>query len=108
MTIMINTDPSEARLHQLLRHVDQREMALPLLCFVAGHRPLSFLAGQILYLLEPLAGLLGQTGVRVWAALLSDPAGPGLFTQTLTSPSAEAIQSPNPQPPQALHDHGPA
>jgi hypothetical protein len=108
MTTMIDTDISATRPQRLFRYIGQRDLALPLLCFIAGHRPLAFMAGQMLYLFEPLAGLLGQSSVRAWAALLSDPAGPALLTQTLTSPSPDSARHPITQPPQAPHDHNPA
>jgi hypothetical protein len=103
---MIDTDSSESRLRRLFCYIDQRDLTLPLLCFIAGHRPLAFLAGQMLYLVEPLAGLLGQGSVRAWAALFSDPAGSGLLTQALISPLAHLPNHPSTQPVQAPHDHG--
>jgi hypothetical protein len=69
----------------------QRALALPLLCFIAGHRPLAFLAGQLLYVVEPLAGLLGQQGWRSWAALLSEPGGPDLLMQVLAQSTQQAL-----------------
>jgi hypothetical protein len=52
----------------------RRQAATPLLLFVAGHRPLAFFAGQLLYAVEPLGALLGLPTWSRWAALLSDPA----------------------------------
>jgi hypothetical protein len=44
-----------------------RELALPVLCFLASHRPLAFLASQCTYLLEPLLAILG---VADWCAVV--------------------------------------
>jgi hypothetical protein len=48
-------------------------LATPLLLFVAGHRPLAFLAGQALYVTAPLGLLLGWDEITSWAELLSAP-----------------------------------
>lgn len=96
---------------RMVRHIAQREMALPLLCLVAGHRPLAFVAGQILYLLEPLAAIGGQSRWQMWAALLSDPAGYDLLTETLarstetSSFQTSSIQT-NVQPTHYSPDYG--
>jgi len=68
----------------LLRAIAQREMALPVLCFIAGHRPLAFVTGQLLYLVAPLAALLDQPICSEWAALLSHPQGARLLEEHLT------------------------
>ena len=61
----------------------RREVALPLLLFVAGHRPLAFVVGQLLYLGLPGAVVLGWPHLGDWAALLSHPHGPPLLEQAL-------------------------
>lgn len=58
-------------------------LALPALLFVAAHRPVAFVVGQLLYMGAPLATLGGWAGVRDWAALLSHPAGAGLLEESL-------------------------
>jgi hypothetical protein len=50
-----------------------RQMSAPLLLFASSHAPLAFLAGQALYLVAPLADLLGWPTPHVWAAQLSRP-----------------------------------
>jgi hypothetical protein len=51
----------------------RRQLATPLLLLLASHRPLTFVAGQLLYLLAPLGALLGWVEIDAWAALLSAP-----------------------------------
>ena len=51
----------------------RRQLALPLLLFLAGQRPLAFFAGQLLYAAQPLCALLGLPSCTEWAAVLSDP-----------------------------------
>ncbi|RIK40184.1 MAG: hypothetical protein DCC55_15815 [Chloroflexi bacterium] len=66
-------DPQDHRLTALTQQLARLELLTPALCFLAGHRPLAFVAGQLLYLLEPLATLAGGSGLSAWAELLSDP-----------------------------------
>ena len=56
-----------------LARIGAHQMQLPTLLFVAGHRPLSFLIGQLLHTVAPVAALAGWPGCAVWANLLSDP-----------------------------------
>ena len=51
----------------------RRQMSTPLLLFVSGHAPLAFIAGQALYVVAPLASLLGWDTPQAWAATLSLP-----------------------------------
>jgi hypothetical protein len=51
----------------------RRQMSTPLLLFVSGHAPLAFIAGQALYVVAPLATLLGWDAPQAWAAALSLP-----------------------------------
>lgn len=60
-----------------------REMAETVLLFLAGHRPLAFVAGQALCVLSPVASLVGVAAVGEWSAILSDPHGPGLLADAL-------------------------
>lgn len=48
-------------------------MSQTVLLFVVGHRPLAFLMGQALYLVTPLADLLGFATFNQVAQLLSRP-----------------------------------
>lgn len=60
-------------LDPLLSAAVDRQLTTPLLLFMAGHRPLAFCAGQALYLVAPLAALLGWRAAGPWAELLSSP-----------------------------------
>ena len=68
---------------QTLHAVEERQMGAPALLFFAGHRPLSFVLGQLLYAAAPLVAMAGWTGCGDWAAILSDPAGPAALEDTL-------------------------
>ncbi len=60
-------------------------MAAPLLLFLAGHRPLAFVTGQLLHFSSPFGALLGLEGMNDWAELLSHPDGPALLESELIS-----------------------
>jgi len=51
----------------------RRRLIGPLLLFVAGHRPLAFALSQTLYVVHPLASLLGVEGCNALAIDLSAP-----------------------------------
>ncbi|MEZ4656091.1 MAG: hypothetical protein R2911_00800 [Caldilineaceae bacterium] len=68
-----------------VNYIQEREMALPLLLFVAAHRPLAFVAGQFLHVASPLAQLGGWRQCADWANLLSSPAGIDQLVQLLQS-----------------------
>ncbi len=55
--------------------VADRGMATPALLFLVSHRPLAFVTGQLLYALQPLAGLLDVDACAAMAGLLSEPQG---------------------------------
>lgn len=61
----------------------RHQFATPLLLFVAGHRPLAFFAGQLLYAVEPLGAIIGLPIWTHWAILLSDPAQTDQLIATL-------------------------
>ncbi|NJN80865.1 MAG: hypothetical protein HC802_00255 [Caldilineaceae bacterium] len=71
------------QIERTVQAVARRALALPALLFLTGHRPLAFVVGQLLYVLDPCASLLGWRGGAEWAALLSDPAGPELLAASL-------------------------
>lgn len=56
----------------------RRDLRAPVQLLLESHRPLAFVAGQALYVVAPLAALLGEPRVAEWAARLSamssDPA----------------------------------
>ena len=60
-----------------------RQLALPLLLFLVGHRPLAFITGQFLHLCVPGSALLGWPQIEQWASLLSHPNGPQVLEQEL-------------------------
>ena len=68
---------------ETLSAIRQRRMVLPAILFLVGHRPLAFAFGQMLLILQPLAGLLGADGIGVWGKLLSQPGGPSALTERL-------------------------
>ena len=68
---------------EVLSAIRQRRMALPAILFLDGHRPLAFVFGQMLLILQPLAGLLGADGLGAWGELLSQPDGPSALAQRL-------------------------
>jgi hypothetical protein len=70
---------------ELLTTVQRRQLATPLLLFLAAHRPLTFTGGQVLYVLAPLCALLGWEGVEKWASLLSAPDANRRLTLLLTA-----------------------
>ncbi len=53
----------------------RREMVLPILLLISGHRPLAFVVGQLLYLLEPLGAWVFPEDWSSLALLLSHPHG---------------------------------
>jgi hypothetical protein len=59
------------------------QMGLPLLLLLVSHRPLAFMAGQLLMLALPLNLLLPGLSLRAWADLLSHPQGPVLLQRRL-------------------------
>lgn len=63
-------------IRQSIAALASRQLLTPALLYVAGHRPLAFLAGQGLFLAEPITAMLGIGAVSEWATLLSDPDGP--------------------------------
>lgn len=52
----------------------RRQMALPALLFVAGHRPLAFILGHLLLVMHPVTALLGADWAGEWGNLLTRPA----------------------------------
>ena len=76
----------------------RRNLAGPLLLFAAGHRPLAFVAGQMLHLMDPLVGLLGigawDREAGAWADLLSRPDGPDQLAAALEEARHPAKEGP--------------
>ena len=67
----------------------RRKLAGPALLFAAGHRPLAFVTGQMMHLVDPVVRLLGFSGwdreANGWADLLSAPDGPAQILAALES-----------------------
>ena len=63
----------DSHLDSFTSTVHRRHLTIPLLLLLAGHRPLTFFAGQLLYGIAPLCALLGWQEADAWAALLSAP-----------------------------------
>jgi hypothetical protein len=76
-------------LELLTTAVHRRQLATPLLLMLAGHRPLTFITGQCLYMLAPVCGLLGWQGINDWAALFSAPDANQRLITLLATPPAE-------------------
>lgn len=57
----------------LLDRLARRRLDGTALLWLSGHQPLAFVAGQICWLVAPLALLFGWTQVETWAAILSTP-----------------------------------
>ena len=73
--------PTESE--RVLQAIRQHEMTTPALLFLASHRPLAFVLGQMLHVATPMADLLGWPGCDDWADLLSDPDGLSTLEQAL-------------------------
>lgn len=77
----VNASPHQGLpLHQdaqayehLLDQIAQRRLDGLALLWLSGHQPLAFIAGQLCWLLAPLALLCGWSQVETWAAILSAP-----------------------------------
>lgn len=67
----------------MLQAIRQHEMSAPVLLFVASHRPLAFVLGQMLHVANPMADLLGWSGCNDWANILSEPDGLSTLEQAL-------------------------
>lgn len=79
-------------IEETLAFLSRRQMILPALLFLAGHRPLAFVCGQCLMVGLPLGILFSGWPLRAWAEVLSHPQGPQALEQRLrdlqTLPSA--------------------
>lgn len=80
---MENLAPDTVDMERFARVLARHRMALPALLMVVGHRPLAFIGGQLLYVLAPLAAILGISACGHWAELLSEPGGTARLEQLL-------------------------
>ncbi len=78
----------------LARH----KLAAPALLFAAGHRPLAFVTGQMIHLVDPVLGLLGfsawERRAGGWADLLSHPDGAEQILAALEAASSQPKDAP--------------
>ncbi|MCC9075457.1 hypothetical protein FKZ61_004940 [Litorilinea aerophila] len=68
-------DPEPTPEDVLWERLARPPLDTPAALFLLGHWPLRFVAGQMLYLLAPMAELLGWHGWRSWAERLSRAQG---------------------------------
>ena len=73
--------------NSLLANLKRWQISHTMLLFLAGHRPLAFMMGQGLYLLAPLADLMGFAAPERFARLLSQPEGLAWLEQVLQKQS---------------------
>jgi len=74
---------SAREMTSVLQAIRQHEMSAPVLLFLASHRPLAFVLGQMLHVANPMADLLGWSGCNDWANILSEPDGLSTLEQAL-------------------------
>lgn len=72
-------------LEHFVATVQRRQLTTPLLLMMASHRPLAFIAGQLLLTLVPLCLLLGWDEAGDWATLLSAPDAGQLLTTLIAT-----------------------
>jgi hypothetical protein len=85
-------NPSQHAIDAMRQELARRELLTPVLVLLASHRPLAFAAGQLLYLLDPLAALAGRPHLSAWAATLSDPVALAELAQTWCNPSPASLE----------------
>jgi hypothetical protein len=73
----------------LLERLARPPLDTPAALFLLGHQPLRFVAGQMLYLLAPMAELLGWRGWRPWAESLSRAHGSWTLESLQRPPSQQ-------------------
>ncbi len=78
-----------ATIQQSLQVLEQRELILPCLLFMASHRPCAFVVSQLLYMIAPLAAILGLQTCQDWAVVLSEKDGAAWLEQTLVAMACE-------------------
>lgn len=78
------TDTQANFSQQFAQLLQNKRMIGPGLLFLASHRPLAFVAGQMLYALQPITDLFDDVALSHAAELLSSPDGPALLGQALT------------------------
>lgn len=90
------TQNPELMLIPIGEFLTKRTLVLPTLLFVAGHRPLAFMAGQLCWAGLPLTWLWPDLPLGAWAELLSHPHGPARLEAYLLGLSAVST-SPKPE-----------
>ena len=79
----MHADPLPGSVQQTIDNLARYEMMTPAALFVAGHRPLAFVVGQLCHGLAPFGALLGIAVVQEWAIVLSDPAATDRMLEAL-------------------------
>ena len=82
-----------------------RQLTGPILLFLAGHQPLAFGVGQILYAVAPLLSLLNIQGITDWAALLSEPGALSQLEQMLMAGKSTSKHPARHMPPATRENH---
>ena len=83
----------------------RRRLTGPILLFLAGHQPLAFSVGQMLYAVAPLLSLLNIQGVTEWAALFSEPGGLSKLQQVLIMDESTSIHHARRSSPATQENH---
>ncbi len=69
----VSAEHQEQLIDNLAARMSQSGLAAPAIALLEAHKPLGFLAGQALLVLEPLLTLcLGDSSLREYASLLDD------------------------------------
>jgi len=85
----MHRDLLPSNIQRSLYALSERQLFLPALLFLAAHRPLAFIAGQMLYLGAPLAEMFVGPAWSDWATLFSARHGPQLLEQYLRAEPAQ-------------------
>lgn len=89
-TVSTEIEPSD--LAQVAVLIHSRQLATPLLLLLVGHRPLTFITGQLLLALAPMCALLGWEKADAWATFLSAPNANQQIMDALNSPPIDSAK----------------
>lgn len=81
--------PSSSITQPITELLARRRLALPALLLLTALQPLHFVAGHLLLVAAPLAGLLGLEMVEAWGAQLNEPDTIATWRQRLTQAADE-------------------
>lgn len=71
----MQTSHTTPEVQDVVSHIKNRQLTLPVLLFLSAHYPLAFAFGQLLHLATPMASLCGLSQCATWADLFSSPTG---------------------------------